>query len=274
MKKIFIFGSCNSYGLELYPAAHIKDYTSLSTIEAFLRDDFLTYADVVQDFAESESIKEEIQYCRTHAWPRQLATGLPGVEIVNYSLGQTNMANFIRLTSYLETINIDKENTKIIIEITEPTGVTVSDNRNNTLKSYSKDFLHVFVGKKESIKMNEYLDQHESPRYRAYIDLLTIKNLISDLKLKGYNVDYFIWDRTLWTDVIHATEPFKMFIEYNNWIDDNFESMFNEFLKNSLLSEEEENMLKAIPALPQTHYSQEAQDMLGKFILKKIEEKK
>jgi hypothetical protein len=274
MNKILIFGSCNSYGLELYPAAHIDGYTKLTTIEAYLQDSFSTYADVVQNLGESEDIKKEISYCRMHAWPGQLQLAYPDVEIKNYSIGQTNLANFIRLTSYLETANIDKANTKIIIEITEPTGVTVSDNSNNTIKSYAKPYLSVFVGKKEAATMDEFLDKNESPRYRAYLDLITVKNLISDLKYNGYDVDYFIWDRALWYDVIHNTEPFKLFIEYGNWIDDNFNCMFEEFLKNSMLTEDEEKQLKAIPALPQTHYSQQAQDLLGKFILKKIGDNK
>jgi len=272
VNKIIIFGSCNSYGLELWPEHTIPNYPNMDRLMAFLRDDFMSYADVVQNFGESESIKTEIEWCRTNAWPNKLKEKFTDVEILNLSIAHSNLANFIKLTSYLEITDIDKENTKIIIEVTEPTGIISSKGKH--LKSFPKDHLAVFVGNDETIEINKYLDKHESARYRAYLDLLTIKNLISDLKLKGYDIEYFVWDRDLWYDVINNTEAFEIFLSYGEYIKDNFKKMFDEFTKNSLLTYDEEIQLKMIPTLPQGHYSKKAQDMLGTFIAQKIGDKK
>lgn len=268
MNKIIIFGSCNSYGLELWPEHTIPNYPNMDRLMAFLRDTVMSYVDVIQNFAESDSIKTEIEWCRANAWPNKLKEKLPEVEILNLSLAQSNLGNFIRLTSYLETADIDKENTKIIIEVTEPTGIISS--KGNAIKSFPKEHLPAFVGNEETIEMNKYLDEHESARYRAYLDLLTVKNLISDLKLKGYNVEHFVWDRDLWYEIINGTDTFKLFVSYGKFIDDNFKKMFEEFLENSLLTYEEEVQLKTIPLLPQGHYSKQAQDLLGTFIAQKI----
>jgi len=244
----------------------------MDRLMAFLRDTVMSYVEVIQNFGESEAIKTEIEWCRANSWPNKLKEKFADVEILNLSTAHSNLANFIKLTSYLEIADIDKENTKIIIEVTEPTGIVSSKGKH--LKSFPKDHLPAFVGNEESIEMNKYLDEHESARYRAYLDLLTIKNLISDLKLKGYDVEYFVWDRDIWYEIINNTEMFEIFVSYGEYIKDNFKKMFDEFMKNSLLTYDEEIQLKMVPTLPQGHYSKKAQDILGTFIAQKIGDKK
>jgi hypothetical protein len=103
-------------------------------------------------------------------------------------------------------------------------------------------------------------------RYRAYLEILTAKNAISDLKLKGFDVSYFIRDRSQWYAMLAETQPFEMFIEYGNHITDNLNMLFSEFLKDSLLTEEQDLELNNLPLLPQGHFSNEAHMLLGKFI--------
>jgi hypothetical protein len=94
------------------------------------------------------------------------------------------------------------------------------------------------------------------------------------LKLKGYDVEYFVWDRDIWYEIINNTEMFEIFVSYGEYIKDNFKKMFDEFMKNSLLTYDEEIQLKMVPTLPQGHYSKKAQDILGTFIAQKIGDKK
>jgi hypothetical protein len=265
MKKIIVFGSCQTGGLELWHEKHVPNFKNFSTVSAALNTKFNEgYIKVVQNKKQSELAKEQIEYCQTNSWPSQLKSKYPDAEILNFAVPQGNISTFIKLSAYLDSLQLSKNETKIIIEIMDPVGITrVCE---NMLRSYDKDALEYYLSKEESAKMQEYLNVYEPLRYRAYLEIMTAKNAISDLKLKGFDVSYFIRDRKQWYSVLDHTQPFEMFIEYGNHITDNFDMLFSEFLKDSLLTEEQDLELNNLPLLPQGHFSNEAHMLLGKFI--------
>lgn len=265
MKKIIVFGSCQTGGLELWHEKHVPNFKNLSTVSAALKTRFNEeYIKVIQNKKHSELAEEQLVYCQTNSWPSQLKFKYPDAEILNFAVPQGNISTFIKLSAYVDSLQLSKNETKIIIEIMDPVGVTVVCE--NMLRSYDKDVLDYYLSKKESVKMQEYLDVYQPLRYRAYLEIMTAKNAISDLKLKGFDVSYFIRDRKQWYSVLDHTQPFEMFIEYNNHITDNLDMLFSEFLKDSLLTEEQDSELNNLPLLPQGHFSNEAHMLLGKFI--------
>jgi hypothetical protein len=265
MKKIIVFGSCQTGGLELWHEKHVPNFKNFSTVSAALNTKFNeSYIKVIQNKKQSELAEEQIAYCQTNSWPSQLKAKYPDVEILNFAVSQGNISTFIKISACIDSLQLSKNETKIIIEIMDPVGVTgVCE---NMLRSYDKDALEFWLSKDESERMREYLNIYEPLRYRAYLEIMTAKNAISDLKLKGFDVSYFIRDRSQWYTMLAETHPFEMFIEYGNHITDNLNVLFSEFLKDSLLTEEQDLELNNLPLLPQGHYSQEAHILLGKFI--------
>jgi hypothetical protein len=218
----------------------------------------------IQNKKKSDLAKEQIEYCRLNAWPKQLKIKYPDAEIVNFSVAQGNLSTCIRIAAYLDSHQFDKKETKIIIEITDPIGVTVV--RENMLRNYDSEVLDFFIPKDEALKVAEYLDTYEPPRYKAYLELLMTKNLISDLRLKGFDVDYFFWNRSKWLDILNNTTPFEMFFDYEKYVTDNFKNMLEEILKGSLLNEQQDTELNSLLKLPQEHFSHSTHELLGKFI--------
>lgn len=269
INKFLVFGSCHTSGLELWQEKNIPNYVEFDKLTSALRSDFNeSYVKVIQNKRTNECTKDLIRYNRSNSWVSQLKKKYPDSEILNFAIAQSNIANFIKISSYLDKNQINKKETTIIIEITEPIGLTVV--LDNMLRSYDKDALEFFMSKNEAIQMNQYLDMYEPPRYRAYLDLIMAKNLITNLKFEGYDVKYFIWDRKKWFDVLHNTSPFEMFMSYDEYINDNLCDMLEDFLKGSILSEEQEIQLSKISKLPQEHFSHEAHVLLGKFICEKL----
>jgi hypothetical protein len=265
MKKIIVFGSCQTGGLELWHEKHLSDFKTFNKVTSALKTDFNeNYVKVIQNKKKSELAKEQIEYGKLNAWPSQLKFKYPDADISNFAVSQSNIANFIKISTYLDSVQLDQKETKIIIEITDPVGITSV--RENMLRSYDKEALKFWLSKEESVKMGKYIDTYEPPRFRAYLELLMAKNLISDLRSKGFDVDYFVWDRSKWIYIIENTSPFEMFLDYENYITDNFKNMMEEFLKGTLLKKEQEIELNSLPKLPQEHFSHTTQALLGKFI--------
>jgi hypothetical protein len=265
MKKIIVFGSCHSGGVELWHEKHVTNFKTLNSVSASRKSNIHNvYVKAIQNKKQSELAKEQIEYCQTNAWPSQLKFKYPDAEILNFAVPQGNISTFIKLSVYLDSCRLEKNETKIIIEIMDP--VTITGVCENMLRSYDKDALECFLSNEESAKMREYLDDYAPLRYRAYLEILTAKNAISDLKSKGFDVSYFIRNRSQWHTMLAETRPFEMFIEYNNHITDNLDMLFSEFLKDSLLTEEQDLELNKLPLLPLEHFSNEAHLLLGKFI--------
>jgi len=265
MKKIIVFGSCQTGGLELWHEKHLPNFKNFNSVSAARKTNLHNvYLKVIQNKKESDITKEQIEYCQLNSWPAQLKFKYPDAEILNFAVSQGNISTFVKLSAYLDNLQLDKNETKIIIEIMEPVGITgVCE---NMLRSYDKDALEFWISKEESAKMREYLDTYQPLRYRAYLEILTAKNAISNLQSNGFDVSYFIRERKQWYNMLDETKPFEMFIEYDNHITDNLDILFSEFLKDSLLTEEQDVEVNSLPLLPQGHYSHEAQALLGKFI--------
>lgn len=269
IKKFIIFGSCNSAGVELWWDKTIPDYSKMDVIMAAVRSDFLVYVDHIQNEKSNENIKNQIEYETNNSWVKKLKENFPDAEIINMSVSQSNLKNFLKASTYLYQNEVDKSSTCIIIEMTEPTGVTICEN--NILKSFSKPHLEFFVDKPEKKLMDTYLDTYENERYRAYLDLVTLYNLIGNLKYQGYFTHYFIWDRDPWIKLLQQTEPIKMFTPENNQTD-KFNNIFVDFFNESLISTEQEQELKKIPLYPQGHFTPEAHEKLGEYISRKLKE--
>jgi len=269
IKKFIIFGSCNSAGVELWYDKTIPDYSKMDPVMAAVRSNFLTYADHVQNEKPSESIDAQIEYETKNSWVKKLKENFPESEIINLSVAQSNLKNFLKATTYLYQNEIEKESTCIIVEMTEPTGLTLC--QNNILKSYGKPHLEFFLGKNQTDLMNSYLDTYENERHRAYLDLVTLYNLIGNLRYQGFIAHHFIWDRDPWVKLLKETSPIKMFMPENDNTDE-FYNLFSNFFKDSLVSEQQEQELKKFKLYPQGHFIPEAHDKLGEYISKRIKE--
>ena len=269
IKKFIIFGSCNSAGVELYSDTKIPNYADMDPIMAAVRSDFLVYADHVQNKKHNENISHQIEFETKNSWVKQLSKHFPEAEIINVSVAQSNLKNFLKAATYLYQNDVDKDSTYIIVEMTEPTGLTLC--QDDVLKSYGKPHLEFFLGSDEQKFMEGYLDKYENDRYRAYLDIISLYNLIGNLKYQGFNANYFIWDRQFWQDLIVETTPIKMFMPYSDGTDA-LNSMFYDFFEGSLLTSQQEQELKKIKLYPQGHYVPVAHELLGNYIATKIKE--
>lgn len=269
INKFIIFGSCNSAGVELWYDKTIPNYSKMDPIMAAVRSDFLVYADHVQNEKPNENIKNQIDYETNNSWVKKLKENFPNSEVVNISVAQSNLKNFLKASTYLYQNNIDKKSTCIIIEMTEPTGLTLC--QNNILKSYGKPHLEFFLGKQQKESMDAYLDTYENERHRAYIDLITLYNLIGNLRYQGYIAHHFIWDRDPWIKLLRESKPIRMFMPENNNTDV-FDELFFSFFEDSLISKEQEQELKKFLLYPQGHFVPEAHEKLGEYISTKLKE--
>lgn len=271
IKKIIIFGSCNTAGAELWADKTIENYCDMDILMAAHKSNVLKYAEHVQNGKSHSFIKEQIEYEIKNSWVKKLQENFVDAEILNFSIAQSNLKNFIKASTYFTKNKIDKKTTRIILEMTEPTGLTFC--QNDILKSYGKPCLEIWTGKEESTFMNSYLDKYETDRYRAYIDLLFMYNLVGNLRHQGYTVDYFIWNRDPWTKIIEFTQPISLYQPYNEETDI-LNSLFFDFFKDSLISYEQEKELQKFKTYPQGHFTPEAHNLLGEFIVEKIKDHK
>ena len=269
IKKFIVFGSCHTAGVELWSDKTIENYSDMDPLFAALRSNPRTYIDHIQNNKFDDAMPEQIEYETSNSWVKALKINFPDCELINTSVAQSNLKNFLKTSTYFLQNQIDKETTCIIIEMTEPTGVTVC--QDDILKYGSKHHLDFYFDEAQAKLMNSYLDVYESARYRAYLDIVTLYNLIGNLRHQGYIAHYFLWNRTPWTRLLKSTNPIKMFLPQNSNTD-MFEKLFYEFSENSLISANQENELKQIPLLPHGHMRLEAHTLLGEFISKRIME--
>jgi hypothetical protein len=269
IEKFIVFGSCHTAGVELWSDKTIPDYSNMDPLIAAVRSDPRVYIDHIQNGKFNKDIPEQIEYETNNSWVNALTDHFPNTEVINTSVAQSNLKNFLKASTYFLQNQIDKTSTCIIIEITEPTGITVC--QDNMLKYGSKQHLGFYFDEHQAELMNSYLDSYESARYRAYLDIVFLYNLIGNLRNQGYNAQYFLWNRTPWTRLLSSTDPIKMFQPQSNDTD-MFDKLFHEFLQNSLITVEQETEIKQIPLLPHGHMRLEAHALLGKFISKRIME--
>ena len=269
IKKFIIFGSCNTAGVELWAEKTIENYCDMDILMAAHKSDVISYADHVQNGKSISFIKDQIDYETKNSWVKILNNNFPDSDILNFSVAQSNLKNFIKASTYLHQNKIEKETTRIIIEMTEPTGLTFC--QDNILKSLGKPCLEIWVGKEESTFMNSYLDKYENERYRAYLDLISMYNLVGNLRYQGYTVDYFIWNRDPWIKLLQRSQPIKLFNPDNNNTDA-LDTLFFDFFDNSLISYEQEKELQKFKTYPQGHFTPQAHNLLGQLISEKIKE--
>lgn len=269
IKKFIIFGSCNTAGVELWAEKTIENYCDMDILMAAHKSDVISYADHVQNGKSISFIKDQIDYETKNSWVKILNNNFPDSDILNFSVAQSNLKNFIKASTYLHQNKIEKETTRIIIEMTEPTGLTFC--QDNILKSLGKPCLEIWVGKEESTFMNSYLDKYENERYRAYLDLISMYNLVGNLRYQGYTVDYFIWNRDPWIKLLQRSQPIELFNPDNNNTDA-LDNLFFDFFDNSLISHEQEKELQKFKTYPQGHFTPQAHNLLGQLISEKIKE--
>jgi len=268
--KLLVFGSCYSHGLELWEEANIENYRNMDQLMAAMRSNAFEYWEAFHHDTATKNpdIKEKINFNRQHSWTSYITN----YDVTNYSaVGQRNLENYLKLISMLENNEID-QNSKIIIEITQPGGAKMVS-QDQTIKTIIVDDARYFCKNKnvaEEIKSS--YNNFETDRFNAWNDMLVLELVFFKLKEKGINYRYFFYNKDDWYQLMSSSKPFNLYTNTDTSFEDSFNKTLEKIIKESLLTDDDDTTIRSFETLPQGHLSLKGHQQLGEFISVKLKD--
>lgn len=266
--KLYIFGSCFSHGLELWEEVNIENYSNMDLLMAAMRSEAFKYWEAFHHDTATKNpeITEKINFNRKHSWTSYITE----YDVINHSaVGQRNLENYMKLVSMLENNEIDNDS-KVIIEITQPGGGKLVS-QGQTIKSVNVDQSRYFCRNKNvAIELTNSYNNFETDRFNAWNDLLVLELILFKLKERGIDYKYFFYNKDDWYQLLNTSKPFILYTNTAVSFEDSFNNTLKKIINKSLLTDQDDIILRSFETLPQGHLSLKGHRQFGEFINLKL----